>query len=668
MLDTPNGAGELAKDQGGVYVFRLTLAPEIVVEHPAGMDISSGAAIDFGIVDQGSSANRTFTIRNTGDVDLTNLAITIDGPHASEFTVTAVPAESLAGPDGVTAFTVMFSPGSAGEKTASIHIVSNDPDENPFAITLRGSTPMPEIVVEHSGGRDLADSSAVILGNCPVGFTASKIFTVRNVGIADLDMTLSVDGPDSSDFAIDTGEMARTLPPGGATTFTLIFTPAADTPRTATLHIGNNDFDESSFDLVLEGQNTITREFNESEGIAILPRAPGNPYPSTISVSGVVGPIIAVRVKLNGLTHSYPDNIDAFLVGSTGAVAAVMSDAGGASAMNNWNLVFDDTALLPIPDGTFFVPGSFRPANYEPGELRPPGGTGSIGTNLTALAGAGANGSWKLYIDNDNLAAGSLQSWAIVIDAAPLANDIAVEQPAGLNIVDGGSKSFGSVMTGQEKSLTFTVRNMGMCDLRGLAITMTGADAAEFVLMGAPAAPLSGPDGTATFAVRFSPATVGPKTALLHIVSDDPDENPFDITLTGAGITPQQAWRLQYFGTIANSGNGADLSDPDKDGIVNLMEFVTAQNPLKTGTVRGAILAGPAGLELTFFRSNASLASGVQCFVEWSDSLASQIWTTEGAVETIVTDDGGVQEVKITVPASPAGRRFVRLRAVSGGG
>ncbi|RYZ50416.1 MAG: hypothetical protein EOP49_14035, partial [Sphingobacteriales bacterium] len=40
-------------------------------------------------------------------------------------------------------------------------------------------------------------------------------------------------------------------------------------------------------------------------------------------------------------------------------------------------------------------------------------------------------------------------------------------------------------------------------------------------------------------------------------------------------------WRTLHFGSADNSGDGADGSDPDRDGVINLMEYAMGQNPKK---------------------------------------------------------------------------------------
>lgn len=114
--------------------------PEIAVEHPAEFNLPNGTAtISFGTAPlvQGES-ERTFTIRNRTRGDLTVLGVTLDGTDSGDFTVTSHPEVQLSFGTSTT-FTVRFKPTSLGEKTATLHIASNDGDENPFDITLTGT-------------------------------------------------------------------------------------------------------------------------------------------------------------------------------------------------------------------------------------------------------------------------------------------------------------------------------------------------------------------------------------------------------------------------------------------------------------------------------------------------------------------------------------------------
>jgi thiol-disulfide isomerase/thioredoxin len=110
--------------------------PEIAVEQPSGTNHTDGSAtIPYASVTLGASTVKTFTVRNPGTANLTGLAVTKNGTHAADFSVSTLGATTLT-PSASTTFTVTFAPGAAGSRTAAIHIASNDADENPFDINL----------------------------------------------------------------------------------------------------------------------------------------------------------------------------------------------------------------------------------------------------------------------------------------------------------------------------------------------------------------------------------------------------------------------------------------------------------------------------------------------------------------------------------------------------
>jgi hypothetical protein len=117
--------------------------------------------------------------------------------------------------------------------------------------------------------------------------------------------------------------------------------------------------------------------------------------------------------------------------------------------------------------------------------------------------------------------------------------EIDVTQSA-IAINDGGSKDFGPATSMRPATLTFVIRNTGNSNLTGLGISIDGPAATQFSLPSLPTAPVSGPSGSTTFTVAFTPVGVGTKSATLHISSNDSDENPYDITLSGTGLSSTQ--------------------------------------------------------------------------------------------------------------------------------
>ena len=241
--------------------------------------------------------------------------------------------------------------------------------------------------------------------------------------------------------------------------------------------------------------------------------------------------------------------------------------------------------------------------------------------------------------------------------------EITLEQPAGTPLADGtGNVSFGTVTLGSNSTRIFTIKNTSTADLTGLGITIDGTDAAAFAVTAAPTAPVPGPSGSTTFTVTFTPGSAGAKSAALHLASNDADENPYDIALTGIGLTRLESWRLTYFGSAANSGPGADDNDFDNDGPVNLMEFATHRDPTQPGGAIGVLSKNGTALEFRYQRAKAAVLDGLSFAVEWSDTLGLGSWSTVDVSEAILTDDGTVQEILATLPMGDAERRFVRLR------
>ena len=251
---------------------------------------------------------------------------------------------------------------------------------------------------------------------------------------------------------------------------------------------------------------------------------------------------------------------------------------------------------------------------------------------------------------------------SITVNGVP---EIAVEQPPGTSLIDGVSTvDFGDVSISEDNSHTFTIKNLGGLDLTGLGITVDGANADEFTITAAPTAPVV-PGGSTTFTVKFTPTALDQRTAALHIVSNDADENPFDIALTGTGITHLEAWRLQHFGSMDNSGDAADANDPDFDGLSNLMEFATGNDPEQSSPMPGIPSLNGNTIEFVYTRSKAAINDGFTFNVEWSDDLTSPNWSSAGVSEEILSEDSTLQHVKASVSAGNGTRRFLHLKVTS---
>ncbi|MCW5850117.1 MAG: hypothetical protein KIT87_08535 [Anaerolineae bacterium] len=151
-----------------------------------------------------------------------------------------------------------------------------------------------------------------------------------------------------------------------------------------------------------------TSSFANTTPIAIPQAGAASPYPSTITVTGVSGVITRLVVKLFGVSHTYPRDIDIKLVAPDGRRILLMSDAGpaqGGTSVINATLTFDD-AGAPLPCAANLGSGVYHPTNCEDNqggdEFPPPAPSGVSGDSLGHFVGLNPNGVWSLFIQDDS--------------------------------------------------------------------------------------------------------------------------------------------------------------------------------------------------------------------------------------------------------------------------
>ncbi|MEM7116269.1 MAG: choice-of-anchor D domain-containing protein [Chloroflexota bacterium] len=101
---------------------------------------STDDATDFENVGVGANAVHTFTIENTGNIDLTltdSPIVAVSGTNAAEFVVTTAPSTPVTA-GNTTTFQVTFTPTATGVRTATLSIANNDSDENPYNFDIQG--------------------------------------------------------------------------------------------------------------------------------------------------------------------------------------------------------------------------------------------------------------------------------------------------------------------------------------------------------------------------------------------------------------------------------------------------------------------------------------------------------------------------------------------------
>jgi Proprotein convertase P-domain len=184
--------------------------------------------------------------------------------------------------------------------------------------------------------------------------------------------------------------------------------------------------------LLVASGVALAATFRNTDGITIndslitSPPTIATPYPSEITVSGLSGTVTDVNLKLGGLRHTEPPDIDVLLVGPSGANAIVMSDVGGLDPVRKLHLLLDDEAASSLPGGSQLTDGTFQPTNVvstgDPSGVDSfplPAPTPSGGSALSVFDGTDPNGTWKLYVvDDSQVDSGRLRRWALRISTA----------------------------------------------------------------------------------------------------------------------------------------------------------------------------------------------------------------------------------------------------------
>ena len=147
-------------------------------------------------------------------------------------------------------------------------------------------------------------------------------------------------------------------------------------------------------------------------------------YPWNVVVSGLPGLTNDVNVALNGVSHSRVSDLDALLVAPNGGGSALfMSDIGDETDLSAANLAFDDAAVANAPVGAPVASGSYRSTNGNDGSgdaFAAPAPAGPFGATLAAATGANPNGTWSLYVTDDDgsgvdAGTGTVQSFALTV-------------------------------------------------------------------------------------------------------------------------------------------------------------------------------------------------------------------------------------------------------------
>ncbi len=454
-------------------------------------ELNSNSTFTFGDAATNTPRLRTFILENSGELPLTGIAVTFPTGPPGIYSLATAPPTSLA-PGAKTDIVVAFAPTAVGASNGTMSIASND-GNSPFGLAFTGNgilPTLPEIDVINTTGGDVSltdNVGTIALGDAVLGIGRTHTFSIRNTGTAPLTgLVLSKTGTNAADVLFSTLEKT-TLAFQESMEFTVTFLPGGVGARAATVRIASNDANENPFDIALTANGT-TPELNAeipagtalADGGAInygTTAAVGSDYTRSVTLKNVGTATVNIAdIVIDGVNA---DDFDYDLSG--------YSIAPGASR------------TLDI----YFYPSTF-------------------GVRTAALH----------IVNNDS----NESPYDIKLTGTAVGPEISVEQPAATVLVDGRSTvNFGPAVQPAFVSRTFTLKNPGTATLTGITASIVGADFENFSVTTAPPPTLAA-KGTATLVVRFTPSAINTFNSTLRIVSNDYDENPFDITILGEGV------------------------------------------------------------------------------------------------------------------------------------
>lgn len=445
---------------------------------------------DFGPVGTASGTIvRTFTIQNTGNaiLSLTGLSpfVTITGANAADFTVTAIPSNSIAA-SGSTTFQITFDPSADGVRTATVNIANNDSNENPYTFAIQGTgVALPVITspLTASGNETVAFSYTIVATNSPTSYNATGL----PAGLSINTTTGVISGTPTTAGTYNVTISATNI--AGSDTETLVITVGPAPCLFANFETGAPaGWTMSSITYLgqpCDGAQGMV--FNGAGDAAITPAIA---YPQTL--------VFSKRRSGDGTAW---------------ALTIQVSPTGAAPWTNVTTITsISTTCATESVDLSAFMGGTYH----------------------IRFIDARASGTNERTIDN-----------VMVFCGTPPAVEMAVFGN-GNEIVDGDvtpsltdDTDFGSTLVGNSISNIFTIQNTGVDPLllTGASpyVSISGANAGDFSVSIIPSASIAG-SGTTTFEITFQPSALGLRTATLTIANNDGDENPYNFNIQGNGI------------------------------------------------------------------------------------------------------------------------------------
>jgi subtilisin-like proprotein convertase family protein len=372
----------------------------------------------------------------------------------------------------------------------------------------------------------------------------------------------------------------------------------------------------------------MASEFCSPVPITIFDNAPAGPYPALVTVAGLTGVVNKVTATMKGLTHGYPQDIDAMLTSPNGQTCMIMSDTAGLNpGVSGVNLVFDDNAALTLNQLVDPASGTYRPEDHVPGDSLPaPAPPAPYQANLSVFQSVDPNGVWSLYVADDTvLDTGSIAQFCLEFTTmTPLdgTNPASLTIPAGApGVTMGAASLYPSPIAvtgamGVIQDVSVTLRNLSHTFPQDLDVLLVAPSGNNVMLMsdvggggpGVVGATYTFVDGAPAMSIGFDPpGTYRPSNDDSGGSDTLPGPAPFapyGSTFAGLrGFPPNGTWNL--FVSDDASGDVGSLASGWTLTVKTYLQGFGGCNPFSLtipagapGTTQGPANGYPTGISL----------------------------------------------------------------------
>jgi uncharacterized protein (TIGR03437 family) len=577
----------------GLSTASAQAGPITIVQAP---HIGIATTLDLHTVVATQSADRTFSISNTGTGPLRITAITSSNPQFQVLDP-VTPAIIMAGESAD--LDLRFLPQASGPVTGSLQIQSNDSSQPVVTVAVQGTgvdTAAPEIGL---------NQTSLSLGSTIVGQSSTATLVVTNYGVVSLNVqSISVTAP----FALAQNPAPFTLALNGTVSLILGFAPSSVGAATGTLTISSSDPAHPSLVVILTATGVAA-----PAGVQLPQLRATNPV--------VNGASFAVGLSRGALGTVFGSNLadstmqQTTLPWATTLAGAQVVIAGIAAPLYyvsptqiNFEVPFEaplgPVTMIVSRDGYVSAPSQVTIRDYAPGVFQyartstavdpiivhgatnqlvspanpvvaheylvayltgfgnltnaPPTGNGAPGSQLAtsvdpATATLGAVPATVLFagltpgyvgLVQINFQVGALPPGS----CAPLVFGVGNVSSPPVNLATGAAGcapatapaltlsanavAFGTVTIGSTADRTMTLQNTGTAVLNVSSLAISGTG---FSVV-SPSAPFSiAPSGSQSVTLRFAPAAAGAQNGTLTIASNDPLSTSSQVALSGTG-------------------------------------------------------------------------------------------------------------------------------------